>query len=322
MSDAPGLQQRIAKRFEEVFGSVPNDEAIQDLKNQLLGIEVAENSVRLQEKCGDMVYALVAFIVRNGWSVEQVIRICEEKLDRRKTIYQSLGRRLRVGIYGGSFNPITLAHTAVAKYVMERTGLLDEVWFMPCFGHMYGKELESSLHRLKMCGRAAEFDGRLKVLDYEIRNHLSGSTYQTLKKLMVDPDYDQYELYWIIGIDCANDFQGWADFEQLNRIAKFIVVPRKGVKPKASAKWFFRPPHIYLDPDESGYPTKRPISSTQVRETIQKHQKSHNSYPFFVCGVDKLLAAPVYEYIIDNQLYANKEGVKDGGKGPNLAAKS
>jgi nicotinate-nucleotide adenylyltransferase len=218
-----------------------------------------------------------------------------------------LGRKLRVGIYGGSFNPVTSAHVAVAKYVMDRTGLLDEVWFMPCYNHMYDKKLEPPVHRVAMCNIAAAFDGRIKTFPYEIDNELSGATYQTLKKLLADTAYDEVEFYWIIGIDCANDFQGWADFEHLNRMAKFIVVPRKGIKPKASSKWFFRPPHIYLDPDENGYPTKTSVSSTYVRQTIESSLKATGNYPDFdEANLSSNIPVQVYDYLVLHKLYSER----------------
>ena len=221
---------------------------------------------------------------------------------KRKEVCEQLGRKMRIGVYGGSFNPVTVSHTAVARYVMDRTGLLDEVWFMPCYGHMYGKKLVSAEHRLEMCRIAVSIHDGLSVFPYEIDHQLSGATYQTLKLLLNDERYDYVEVHLIIGTDCANDFNSWVDFDQLNRLAKFIVVPRKGVKPNALSRRFFGPPHVYLDSDSYGFPESCVTSSTAVREKIKSWLSENSHYPPFDVMREQLFE-PVYEYIIEHKLY-------------------
>src|SRR6266511_3514070 len=74
---------------------------------------------------------------------------------------------MRVGIFGGSFNPPHVGHQMLGLYVLE-TAAIDELWFVPAFRHALGKPLEPFGHRLKMCERAvAALGARARVSDVE-----------------------------------------------------------------------------------------------------------------------------------------------------------
>ena len=76
---------------------------------------------------------------------------------------------MKVGLYGGAFNPVTLAHTQICRETLK---IVDEVWMMPCYGHMFGKQLEHPDFRLDMCQLAARNDPKIKVFNYEIKHQL------------------------------------------------------------------------------------------------------------------------------------------------------
>src|SRR3954452_17963814 len=61
---------------------------------------------------------------------------------------------MRVALFGGSFNPVHVAHQLVALYVLE-TQPVDELWFVPTYAHPFGKQLVSYDHGLAMCALAA-----------------------------------------------------------------------------------------------------------------------------------------------------------------------
>ena len=76
---------------------------------------------------------------------------------------------MRVAIFGGSFNPPHVGHQLVALYVLE-TAAADELWFVPCWRHTFGKALEAFEDRLRMSELAAAALGaRARVSDVEAR---------------------------------------------------------------------------------------------------------------------------------------------------------
>ena len=208
-----------------------------------------------------------------------------------------LGRKTTVAILGGAFNPVTLDHIRVAQFVLNTSRTFDEVWLMPCFSHLYHKELVSAEQRLEMCRIAAKKDGRIRVSDYEIKHELSGETYQLVKRLQSDPELlsDRFDFSLIIGMDNANTFDKWVNYENLERMIRFVVVPRVGVLRDSKVNWYLKPPHIYLaDTDK----VIGDGSSTKVREAFKKG---------LGWDTENLLDQGVYQYIKDHDLYEEKD---------------
>jgi nicotinic acid mononucleotide adenylyltransferase len=93
----------------------------------------------------------------------------------------------------------------------------------------------------------------------------------------------------IIGEDNANTFDNWVNYQELERMVRFVVVPRKGVDHNPKVDWFLKLPHIYLN-NESDIIE---ISSTKVREGLK------SKFRGMVQGMDP----KVLKYIIENKLY-------------------
>jgi len=88
---------------------------------------------------------------------------------------------MKVGILGGTFDPIHLGHTFIAKKAQETLGL-DEIWFVPAGDPWLKRDREISLakHRLEMVCLAVEEDQTFKVLDIEVRRPGPSYTVDTL----------------------------------------------------------------------------------------------------------------------------------------------
>jgi nicotinate-nucleotide adenylyltransferase len=193
-----------------------------------------------------------------------------------------------IAILGGAFNPITKGHVKVAQFVMEHAAI-DEVWFMPCYKHVYGKDMVSDVHRLNMILLAIKKNEYLKCFDYEIRNKLSGSTYAMIQRLLTDIYFAQYRFHLIIGMDNANTFNKWIEPNKLKRLINFIVVPRQGIQRDKRVGWYLKEPHYFLD-----FPDVIPnTSSTQAKQDLCRDRKI---CPESLCG-------EVHNYIIANNLY-------------------
>lgn len=259
------LQDKIKKIYDEIFGYTPQTERIEDLQKQFFKLMRNTGVKDLKEATGDLLTSLIQLANESDWNVEELINSNLEKVQNRKEQYLSLGRKKRIAIYGGAFNPIHNGHIQVAKFVLNASGYFDEVWLMPAYKHMYNKEMASPEDRLKMCELAAKEDARIKVFDYEIRHKLAGETFRLVKELNNDKEYENYDFYFVIGQDNANTFNKWVNYEHLEKMAKFVVVPRLGVEKDPNVNWYLNKPHIYLNNEGFNIPE---MSSTEIRNKI------------------------------------------------------
>jgi nicotinate-nucleotide adenylyltransferase len=131
-----------------------------------------------------------------------------------------------IAILGGSFNPVTNGHLAVANCVLKSIRDIECVYLMPANKHMFGKENEYWKNRLDLL-KLVETD-RIKVFTYEIDNNLNGSTYETMKMLKSDPEYKDTNFLFIVGSDCLSNLHRWKNIKGLGELVDLVVVKREG----------------------------------------------------------------------------------------------
>ena len=131
----------------------------------------------------------------------------------------------RIGIFGGSFNPIHLGHTALATYICEQ-GLVDEVWFMVSPQNPLKRDLTQldENERLTMARLAVASYPMLQVSDFEFTLPRPSYTFHTLQALRAA--YSDYEFTLIIGEDNWQNFHRWYRGEDIARETSIIVYPR------------------------------------------------------------------------------------------------
>lgn len=300
------LQQEVEGVFEGVFKETPLLQRLDDIDRQTGRLVRYSTMKHLRETTGNTLASLMQLCNEADWDVSTLVREALERIQDRRAQYESLGRKTRVAVLGLAGNPITIGHVQLAQYVLDVSNYFDEVWFLPCFGHMFGKDMVSVEHRLAMCRLATQNDGRLKVCDYEIAHELKGETYHTVKLLLEDPDLQNYEFGWIIGMDNANTCEKkWVNWELLERMIPFVVTPRGGYDIDPSVDWYRKRPHIFLGRSE------RPIieiSSTEVRKHLVGYYKSFNQGVKtpgneWLAWLRQYLDSEVLQYILDNRLY-------------------
>ena len=132
---------------------------------------------------------------------------------------------MKVGIYGGSFNPIHFGHTGLATWVLENTDL-DEVWLMvsPQNPLKQNRELLDEKERLHMARLAVAPYPMLKACDFEFILPRPSYTYHTLQALR--KAYPDHEFSLIIGEDNWQCFDRWYRGEDIARETPIIVYPR------------------------------------------------------------------------------------------------
>ena len=287
------LQRDVDKVFKDNFGYTPFGERMKDIQNEFFELQRWQDINNIKEETGDLIASLIQLCNESEWCFDELVQNSLKKIERRKYQYHTLGRKVKVAILGGAFNPITNGHIEAAQFVLNTSKEFDEVWLMPAYNHMHGKEMVSSDLRLEMCELAAEVDGRIKVFDYEIKNKLSGETFNLFKRLLDDEKYkDKYNFSMIIGMDNALSFDKWVNYEELERMVRFVVIPRRGVQWRKSGKdWFLNKPHILLEGDRD---IPQEISSTLIRLAIESEETA-------ILG--KGLNKNVYEFIQKHELY-------------------
>lgn len=260
--DTAQLQTEVNKVFQAAFGRTPLRGRLDDIAREARELDRFTDLLNLKEEAGDLLASLLQLMNEADWNAEEVVLATLEKIRQRKDQYHSLGRKFNVAIFGGAFDPVTLGHLDVAQLVLDTSRTFDEVWFMPCYQHMHGKQMESAAHRYAMCQLAAQYDGRIKVSDYEIHHKLAGETYNLVKRLLADEQYsERYNFSFVLGQDQANSYHTWVNYDELERLIRHVVVPRDGCNPDLNNPWYLKSPHIYLRNEKP----PRSTSSTQVR---------------------------------------------------------
>jgi nicotinate-nucleotide adenylyltransferase len=133
---------------------------------------------------------------------------------------------MRVGILGGTFDPVHVAHLILAEHAREALAL-DEVLFIPA-GEPWrksGRAITPAEHRLEMLRLAIEGNEAFGISDTELRR--SGPTYtaDTLEELAGERLDDEF--YFIVGADALADLPSWHEPERIVAHAVLAVAPRE-----------------------------------------------------------------------------------------------
>lgn len=165
---------------------------------------------------------------------------------------------MKIGLFGGSFNPIHNAHIALARTICEQAAL-DEVWFL-ISPHNPLKQQASLLDescRLDMARKALHNEPRLVASDYEFHLQRPSYTWNTLQNL--HKDYPEHTFSLIIGGDNWLVFDRWAHHEDILRTHDIIIYPREDAEIDTASL----PENVHLV-----HTPLINITSTMIRELI------------------------------------------------------
>ena len=130
----------------------------------------------------------------------------------------------KIGLFGGSFNPIHEGHIAVAKAARKQFHF-NEIWFLPSFSTPLKYQLQVSfVDRCHMVSLAIHPYAYMKLSRIEESLPSPSYTFNTISKLR--KQFPSYEFYWIIGYDQYEQLDQWYRIEELKEIVQFVVVNR------------------------------------------------------------------------------------------------
>lgn len=196
----------------------------------------------------------------------------------------------RVGIMGGTFDPIHLGHLVVANEVLNIYNL-DKIIFVPAGNppHKIGMRA-SSWDRYFMTNLATMSNNKFTVSDLEVKSSDKSYTLNTLKEFHIL--YPETEFYFITGTDAVIDIPNWHEPRELLKLCKFIAVSRPGIS-KENAEFKIDEIRNSLNAHiEILQVPMLQISSTDIRDRFKR-------------GVSAkyLLPESVEQYILKNNLY-------------------
>ena len=195
---------------------------------------------------------------------------------------------MKIGILGGTFDPIHNGHLMLGRYARDLFAL-DEIWFMPngTPPHKANDNIElRTKHRVEMVKRAISEEKDFVLQLYEVRNQ--------------EENYPEHEFYFIIGADSLFNIEKWKFPERLLKTCVILAAFRDGKNKKEMDEQiaylnekYGADIHLLSTPNVD-------ISSSEIREKLRRRE-----------DVTDVVPACVYEYILVNQLYGEAEDESD-----------
>lgn len=200
----------------------------------------------------------------------------------------------RIGVLGGSFNPIHNGHINMARAFIRQLGL-DRVLLIPVWSppHKSAQNMLAASTRLEMCSLACRNVERIEVSAIEIERGGTSYTVETLRELT--QSYPAARFYLIMGADMFLTLDKWRNFTEIARLTELCACPRNAGELAALEKCARRLESVYGALCHVGDFPVTQVSSTQVRELLQNGG-----------GASDLIPEQVLNYIKKNNLYAKR----------------
>src|SRR5207244_3368388 len=188
----------------------------------------------------------------------------------------------RIGLFGGSFDPVHLGHLLMAQAAREELAL-ERLFFIPAAQSPFkpGQEPGPANERLRLLRLALAGKGWCEVDEQEIKRGGVSYTIETVRDYA--RRFPQAELFYLIGADNVPQLPKWREAGELARLAEFVAIPRPG---EATATF----PAPFRGRTLAGFPLG--VSSSQIRKRIK------DGLP-----IEHLAPAAVVEAIQNNRLY-------------------
>jgi len=218
--------------------------------------------------------------------------------------------QVKIGLFGGTFNPIHLGHIKAAEIVANKFSL-DKLYFIPSYipPHKESVQIASPRQRLRMVELAVEPFPHFYPSSIEI--DAGGKSYSILTLKKIKAQYPEAKMLFLLGVDAFLEIETWRDYENVLEQCSFIIMSRpqfhlEGAHEVLSKKYSQRivdlsgnKAPIYIE-DSANLIYLVPIqaldiSSTEVRERANRNQ-----------SIEDLVPESVEHYIKEKGLYQKK----------------
>ncbi len=197
---------------------------------------------------------------------------------------------MKIGLFGGTFDPIHRAHVTLADSAVKELGL-DELYFIPAFVSPFklGVETEEGIDRYKMIEQILHYNTAFKVSDYELSKEDTSYTFNTLEHFAKSLDGD---IYFLLGYDSLVQLDTWYRGKEILAGYDLITARRPGTRDEEAERKIEEYIKLY---DARIHILDMPamdVSATEIRERIAKGE-----------DIKELVLPEVEEYIIEHNLY-------------------
>lgn len=196
----------------------------------------------------------------------------------------------KIGIMGGTFNPIHIGHLIAAQEVADRTNM-DKILFIPAGNppHKNRKEVISAKYRYDMVELAIKGNDKFEISDIEMKRAGQTYSYDTLKEL--HNIYYETNFYFIIGFDTLKEIDTWKNIKDLCLMTDFIVVNRDNTPDEINREILIKEEKYKCKFTLVEIPNIE-VSSTDIRNRIRNNR-----------GIKYFVTEDVEEYIMQKGLY-------------------
>ena len=188
----------------------------------------------------------------------------------------------RIGLFGGSFDPVHNGHLLVAMAAMEELSL-ERLFFIPAAQSPFKPEVKPAAPevRLRLLRLALAGQTRYEIDEEEVKRGGTSYTIDTIRNYT--SRFPKAELLYLIGADNIAHLHKWRSANELAKLVEFVAIPRPD-EPSPTAPPGFRVRHLH------GFPFR--LSSSQIRERVRAGKL-----------IDNLVPTAVAEAIRNSRLY-------------------
>ncbi|WP_024620495.1 nicotinate-nucleotide adenylyltransferase [Metaclostridioides mangenotii] len=219
--------------------------------------------------------------------VKTAVKENAEKLER----FKHSSKKIKLGILGGTFDPIHYAHLATAEFIRDKYKL-DKIIFIPSGNPPHKKSIVTDKKdRYNMVLLATESNDDFFVSDIEIKKEKRSYTVDTLE--MLNQCYKDAELYFITGADAICGIEEWKDVKRNFELATFIAATRPGISLLKAQETIEKLIKKYDADIITVYVPSLDISSTYIRDQLEVGK-----------SVRYLMPDSVEKYLYDKKIYS------------------
>jgi len=212
----------------------------------------------------------------------------------------------RIGVMGGTFDPVHIGHLRMAEEALEAFGF-DELLFIPAVDppHKTEKSLRAFEHRLRMLELAVDAHPKFRVSDIEGR--LPGKSYTVITLGRLQEEYGpEAELYFLVGLDAFVELDTWWNYRELFERARMVVLSRPGYEEEDVGLFLARKVSPFYEMDRNctsfTHPTLLPVycmknTHLEISSTLIRRLSSRGR------SIRYLVLPEVLRYIEKNKLY-------------------